>query len=123
MINMKPVLGAAALEPVFPEMSRLVGHEDVEVQVQACEALAAVTDGSDAPPASTVAQHFDLGAIASLLTSTDGRVCSLGLRIVVNLVRSGNAEIIEQMVSRHSCIARVTAVLKARSTAAPSGAG
>ena len=87
MISMKPVVDAAALVPVYPEMSRLVCHEDVEVQLQVCEALAAVTDGTDATHAPTIFQHFDLSGIASLLTCADSRVCSTGARIVRNLVR------------------------------------
>jgi hypothetical protein len=118
MISMKPVVDAAVLVPVYPEMSRLVCHEDVEVQLQVCEALAAVTDGTDATHAPTIFQHFDLSGIASLLTCADSRVCSTGARIVRNLVRSSEAEIVEQLVSRHDCIARVTELLKTRSTSA-----
>jgi hypothetical protein len=55
---MQPVVDAAAMQPVFPEMSRLVCHEDVEVQLQVCEALAAVTDGADATRASTISSTF-----------------------------------------------------------------
>jgi hypothetical protein len=116
MITMQPVVDAAVLVPVYPEMSRLVCHEDVEVQLQVCEALAAVTDGTDATHAPTTFQHFDLSGIASLLTCADSRVCSTGARIVRNLVRSSEAEIVEQLVSRHDCIARVTELLKTRST-------
>ena len=38
----KPVVDAAVLVPFYPEMSRLVCHEDVGVQLQVCEALAAI---------------------------------------------------------------------------------
>jgi hypothetical protein len=122
MVRMKPAVDIAALQPVLPEICRLVGHADVEVQVQACEALAAVTDGADSTHASAVWQHCDLGAIAALLSCADGRVCSLGARIVRNFVRSADAEMIEELVSRHDCIARVAKFLKMRSTMAPSAA-
>jgi hypothetical protein len=64
-----------------------------------------------------------MSVIASLLACVDGRVCSVGARVLRNLVRSAEGGIIEELVHRHDCIARVTALLKARSTAAPSAAG
>ena len=113
MIKMRPSIDVTVLQPFFPEISRLVGHADAEVQFEASRVLVAMTDAGHILP---VFQHFDTGTVALLLKSPDERTHSMGTRILQNFVRSADAEIIERLMSCDDCASQALKLLKERTT-------
>ena len=109
MIKMRPSIDVTVLQPFYPEISRLVGHADAEVQFEASRFLVAMTDAGHILP---VFQHFDTGTVALLLKSPDDRTHSMGTRILQNYVRSADAEIIERLMSCDDCASQALKLLK-----------
>jgi hypothetical protein len=118
MIEMYPAIDAAVLQPFFPEISRLVCHADAEVQLEASRVLVAITDAGHVL---SVFQQFDTETVALLLKSPDGRIRAMGTRILLNYVRSADAEIIERLMSCHYCAPLAAKLLKPRTTVDCSG--
>jgi len=113
MIKLRPAIDVTALQPFFPEISRLVGHADAEVQFEASRVLVAITDAGHI---SSVFQHFDTGTVCLLLKSPDERTRSMGTRILQNYVRSADAEIIGRLISCDDCASQAVKLLKERTT-------
>jgi hypothetical protein len=113
MIEMYPAIDAAVLQPFFPEVSRLVCHADAEVQLKASRVLVAITDGGHVL---SVFQQFDTDTVALLLKSPDGRIRAMGARILLNYVRSADAQIIERLMSCRDCAPLAAKLLNARTS-------
>jgi len=113
MIKMRPAIDVTVLQPFFPEISRLVGHADAEVQFEASLFLAALIDAGHIL---SVFQLFDTGTVGLLFKSPDKRIRSMGTRILQNYVRSADAEIIERLISCDDCASQAVKRLKERTT-------
>jgi len=113
MIKMRPAIDVTVLQPFFPEISRLAGHADAEVQFEASRVLVAITDAGHIL---SVFQHFDTGIVGLMLKSPDERTRWMGTRVLQNYVRSADAEIIERLISCDDCASQAVKLLKERTT-------
>jgi hypothetical protein len=100
------------VELAVPAFSRLLGHDDAEVRMLCCASFESLTSDLNSVLISKVAQYANLSKFLDCLTAPEIDCVARSLRILRNIVRSADKEIIEQLVSNNYCIARVTKFLQ-----------